>query len=335
MRRRTTWLAALAAVLVLGAACGGDDGGGGGDGDGDGGETQPLRVAYASDLDPNDISDQFGIQAAGGEVVELTEDSAVIAGLIRGDVDVGNIGLTEAIKASQTGVPIKIFFVAQRRFEFVMVSQPDITSFDQLAGKRVAYHAPGSGTEILQRVLVRQFDPALEDEINWVVLPESPNRAAAMVAGEIDVTSLEFADVLTLQAEGDYNIIGTWGDIEGPSADAVSTIWVTSEEFYDQNADRLEEFAGHLADGYATFYEDKQAWVDLASELLPDVDTGRLEQSYDFYLEQEMYPQSGEAALTPELWADMDAFFTEIGEYEDPASDEIVDYEIIQTASSG
>ncbi|MGH3927536.1 MAG: hypothetical protein ACRDTT_32535, partial [Pseudonocardiaceae bacterium] len=104
MRRRTRWVAVLAAVLVLGAACGGDDGGGGGDGDGDGGETQPLRVAYASDLDPNDIADQFGIQAAGGEVVELTEDSAVIAGLIRGDVDVGNIGLTEAIKASQTGV---------------------------------------------------------------------------------------------------------------------------------------------------------------------------------------------------------------------------------------
>jgi NitT/TauT family transport system substrate-binding protein len=329
MRRRTRWFALLAAVLVLGAACGGDDGGGDGD------ETQPLRVAYASDLDPNDIADQFGIQAAGAEVVELTEDSAVIAGLIRGDVDVGNIGLTEAIKASQTGVPIKIIFVAQRRFEFVMVSQPDITSFDQLAGKRVAYHAPGSGTEILQRVLVRQYDPALEDEINWVVLPESPNRAAAMIAGEIDVTSLEFADVLTLQSEGDYNIIGTWGDIEGPSSDAISTVWVASEEFYDQNPDRLQEFAVHLADGYATFYEDKQAWVDLASELLPDVDASRLEQSYDFYLEQEMYPKAGEAALTPELWADMDAFFTEIGEYEDPASDEIVDYEIIQAASGG
>lgn len=331
MRRRTRWFAMLSALLVLGAACGGDDGGGGG-GDGD---AEPLRVAYASDLDPNDIADQFGIQAAGGEVTELTEDSAVIAGLIRGDVDVGNIGLTEAIKAAQTGVPIKIFYVAQRRFEFVMVSQPNITSFDQLAGKRVAYHAPGSGTEIIQRVLVRQHDPALEDRIDWVVLPESPNRAAAMIAGEIDVTSLEFADVLTLQAEGDYNIIGTWGDIEGPSADAISTVWVASEEFYEQNADRLQEFAGHLADGYATFYEDKQAWVDLASELLPDVDTDRLEQSYDFYLEQEMYPKPGESALTPELWADMDEFFTQIGEYEDPASDEIVDYEIIETAASG
>lgn len=330
MRRMTRWFALLAAVLVLGAACGGDDGGGGGTG---GGETQPLRVAYASDLDPNDIADQFGIQAAGAEVIELTEDSAVIAGLIRGDVDVGNIGLTEAIKASQTGVPIKIFFVAQRRFEFVMVSQPDITSFDQLAGKRVAYHAPGSGTEILQRVLVRQYDPALEDKINWVVLPESPNRTAAMIAGEIDVTSLEFADVLTLQSEGDYNVIGTWGDIEGSSADAISTVWVASEEFYDQNHTRLQEFAVDLADGYASFYEDKQAWVDLASSLLPDVDVSRLEQSYDFYLEQEMYPKAGEAPLTPELWADMDEFFTEIGEYEDPASDEIVDYEIIQAAS--
>lgn len=338
MAKGRRWGFALVAMMLVAAACGGDDGGGGnggnGGGNGDGGASEPLRVAYASDLDPNDIADQFGIQEANAEVTELTEDSAVIAGLIRGDIDVGNIGLTEAIKASQTGVPIKIFFVAQRRFEFVMVSQEDIKTFDDLAGKRVAYHAPGSGTEILQRVLVRQHDPALEDEINWVVLPESPNRAAAMIAGEIDVTSLEFADVLTLQEEGDFNVIGTWGDIEGPSSEAISTVWVTSEAFYEGNQERLQEFANHLAQGYATFYDDKQAWVDLATELLPDVDQSRLEASYDFYLEQEMYPLPGDPPLTSEQWTQMDEFFTEIGEYEDPASDEIVDYAIIEQAAS-
>jgi ABC-type nitrate/sulfonate/bicarbonate transport system substrate-binding protein len=101
--------------------------------------------------------------------------------------------------------------------------------------------------------LVRQFDPALENKIDWVVLPESPNRAAAMIAGEIDVTSLEFADVLTLQEEGDYNIIGTWGDIEGPSSEAISTVWVTSEEFYQGNQERLQELADSLAQGYAAY----------------------------------------------------------------------------------
>ena len=332
--RRYRKAALLLGLMLIAAACGGDDGTEGGAADGNGGGTEGLRVAYASDLDPNDISDQFGIQAAGAEVVELNEDSAVIAGLIRGDVDVGNIGLTEAIKAAQTGVPIKLFYVSQKRFEFVMVSQEEIKTFDDLAGKKVAYHAPGSGTEILQRVLVRQHDPALEDEIEWVVLPESPNRASAMIAGEIDATSLEFADVLTLQEEGNFNILGYWSDIEGPSADAISTVWVASEEYYNENQETLAELATHLQDGYNTFYEDKDAWIQLASETV-DVDENRLNQSYDFYLDSEMYPVSGEPALTPELWAQMDEFFIQIGEYEDPASDEIVDYEIIEQASGG
>jgi NitT/TauT family transport system substrate-binding protein len=328
--------ALVLAMIVLAAACGGDDDGDAAGGSGGGGEsgTEGIRVGYASDLDPNDIADQLGLETAGAEVVELTEDSAVIAGLIRGDLDVGNIGLTEAIKASQTGVPIKIFYVSQKAFEFVMVSQPEITSFDQLAGKKVAYHSPGSGTEILQRVLVRQHDPALEKEIDWVVLPESPNRAAAMLAGEIDVTSLEFADVLTLQEEGDYNILGVWTDIEGDSANAISTVWVASEEFYNGNQDRLEQLATDLQEGYDAFYEDKNAWIEKASSLI-EVDEERLNKSYDFYNETEMYPVSGEAPLTPELWKTLDDFFTEIGEYEDPASDEIVDYEIIEKASGG
>jgi NitT/TauT family transport system substrate-binding protein len=319
---------AVVAVLFLGA-CGGDDGE---DRQTGVASTEGIKVAYASDLDPNDVSDQFGIEEAGAEVIELTEDSAVIAGLIRRDVDVGNIGLTEAIKAAQTGVPIKIFYVSQQRFEFVIVSQPEIKTFDQLAGKRVAYHAPGSGTEILQRVLVRQHDPDLENKIKWVVLPESPNRAAAMLAGEIDVTSLEFADVLTLQDEGDYNIMGTWGDIEGPSRDAISTVWVASEDYYNENKERLQALAVELQKGYNTFYDSKDAWMNLGSSVV-DVDEERLSQSYDFYEGEQMYPVSGEPPLTPELWKTLDGFFRQIGEYEDPASDEIVDYDIIEAAN--
>jgi NitT/TauT family transport system substrate-binding protein len=331
MRFRALGVALVFALIAVACGGDGDDGGGGGGG---GGDEDPIKVAYASDLDPNDIADQIGIQAAGAEVVELTEDSAVIAGLIRGDVDVGNIGLTEAIKATQTGVPIKVFYVSQSRFEFVMVAQEGIDSLDKLEGKRVAYHAPGSGTEILQRLLVRQFDPALEDKIKWVVLPESPNRAAAMIAGEIDVTSLEFADVLTLQEEGSFEILGGWNDIEGPSQDAISTVWVTSEEYYNENKDSLQDLATNLQAGYDQFYEDKDAWMELAGSTL-EVDDERLSQTYDFYLEQEMYPVSGEPPLTPEHWTRLDEFFREIGEYEDEASDDIVDYDIITAANSG
>jgi hypothetical protein len=83
---------ALAASLLL-AGCAGGTQAPSGDG------PQPLRIVYASDLDPNDIADQVGIEAAGALVTELTEDSAVTAGLINGNYDIGNIDITAAIKA--------------------------------------------------------------------------------------------------------------------------------------------------------------------------------------------------------------------------------------------
>ena len=161
-----------------------------------------YTIAYGSDLDPADIADLIGINALsedyGVEVVQLTEDSSVVAGLIRGDVQIGNIGLPDAIKAYTVGVPLKIIMPANMVMEFVLIGQPGIITVEDLAGKKVAYHAPGSGTEILPRMLVKQSGSITEDDVEWIILPESPNRAAAMEAKRIDVTALEFADVLTL-----------------------------------------------------------------------------------------------------------------------------------------
>lgn len=291
--------------------------------------TEGLRVAYASDLDPNDMADQLGLQAAGVELTMLTEDSAVTAGLNNGNFDVGNIDVTAAIKAIQGGVPLKIVYVAQTTPEFVMVSQGDITSFDQLADTTVAYHASGSLTEIVQRELVRQADPALEDQINWTVLPESPNRASAMLAGRIDATSLEFLDVAALQDEGDFTVLGSWGDLEGDSSAALSTVWVVTEDYLAESRDTVVALMEQVQAGYDETYADKDAWLSLATEELPDADPDRLSEAYDYYTETQMYPQSGEAPLTEESWSGLDAFFRQIGEYEQSASPDMADFELI------
>jgi len=295
--------------------------------------TEGMQVAYASDLDPNDVADQFGIQEAGAEVTALTEDSAVAAGLNNGDFDIGNIDATAAIRAVQGGVPLTIVYVSQTTPEFVMVSQPEITDFDQLAGQTVAYHSPGSLTEIVQRELVRQNDPALEDQIDWTVLPESPNRASAMVADRIQATSLEFLDVAALQEEGDYNVLGSWGDLEGESANALATAWVVADSYLDENRDEIVAFLQHVQDGYDSVYEDKDAWTEMATETLPDVDETSLGEAYDYYTDVGMYPQSGEPPVTEQSWAGMDAFFRQIGEYDQTASPDMVDFEIVAEVS--
>ena len=329
--------AVVALVLALAAAaCGGGGGGGGGEQTGDAsdsGASVALKVAYASDLDPNDIADQLGIATTDAEVSALTEDSAVVAGLQNGNFQIGNIDMTAAIKAIQGGVPLKIVYVSQDQPEFVMVSQPEIKGLDDLAGKTVAYHSPGSLTEILPRELVRQHDPALEDKIDWTVLPESPNRASAMVAGRIDATSLEFLDVVKLQEKDDFNVIGSWADLGGDSANAAATVWVTSEEYLADNRDAVVGFLKALQAGYDQFYADKDAWLSKATETLPDADEEVLAQAYDYYAEEEMYPKSGQPPLTEERWKSMDGFFRQIGEYEQAAEMDMVDLEVAAEAS--
>ena len=294
-----------------------------------------TTIAYGSDIDPADIADQIGLNEFGKkqktEVVELTEDSGAVAGLIKGDIQIANIGLPDAIKAYQMGVPLKVIFPANMVMEFVLIGQPGIKTVEDLVGKKVAYHAPGSGTEILPRMLVKQSGTVTEDQIEWIILPESPNRAAAMQANRIDVTALEFADVLTLQESGkDYEIIASFADI---APEAISSAWVTTEDFANANPGLLKEFAMALAHGYQVAATDKSAWMAAAKEHLPQVDENRLSKTYDFYARVHNFPQA--PFFTQELWEKMNNFYTSVGEYEDPAPYDLVFSDAVTAAMKG
>lgn len=327
MKTRARRLAVAAGVLALAlAGCSGADGG-------SQDPNAPMKVAFASDPDPSDIADYVGAEKAGAEIIALNEDSAVVAGLQNGNFDIGNMDGASAIKAAQSGVDIKIVYISQVFPEFVLVAQDRYKQISDLADARVAYHGPGSPTETLPRELVRQTDPALENKIRWSVLPESPNRATAMLGNQIDATALEFGDVLTLQDKGQFTILGDWSDLEGDSASAFNTVWVTSGKFLANNRDRVVKFLQNVQTGYDEFYADKDAWVAETSKRLPDVPADYLPRIYDYYAEGGFYPKAGTAPLTEAQWGEMDSFFRQLGEYNQPADPSMVDFGVINEVS--
>lgn len=296
-------LVVLTFVLSVLAACGGAQENQG----------QGLKVAYGADVDPADVADYLGLhEMEGMKVINLTEDSAVVSALIKGDVDIGNMGVPDFIKARLMGVPLKLIFPSNMRMEYVMVAQEEIKSVSDVKGKKVAFHAPGSGTEILQKLLVKK-EGIPENEIEWITLPESPNRAAAMLSRRIDVTALDWADVLEIQSKGQFNILGSFHDV---APEAISSGWVVSEQTYEKKKDMLQQFVNAMARGYQTAAADKNAWLTKAKELLPNMDEERLSKTYDFYKQIEMFPAA--PWLTQEMWKAMNDFYTSVGEYEDP-----------------
>ncbi|WP_197375815.1 ABC transporter substrate-binding protein [Mycolicibacterium baixiangningiae] len=327
MNRRVLGIsaAALAAALTIAGCSSGESGSEASD--------APLKVAFASDVDPADIADYLGAEKAGASITALNEDSAVVAGLQNGNFDIGNMDGASAIKAAQSGVDVKIVYVSQVIPEFVLVAQPQYKSVADLSGARVAYHGPGSPTETLPRELARQTGPDLENQINWSVLPESPNRASAMLGQQIDATALEFGDVLTLQDEGEFTVLGDWSDLEGDSASAFNTVWVVTGKFLEGNRSRVVDFLTDVQSSYDEFYQDEAAWAAATKEELPDVRQDFLPQIYDYYTEASFYPKSGTAPLTPEQWTGMDEFFRSLGEYNQPADASMVDFDVIDEVS--
>ncbi len=205
MKRSLISLLLLLAATFAIAACGSDDDGGGSStGSSTGGgeaavSTEGMKVAHASALDPNDIADQFGLLDAGADVTTLNEDSAVVAGLQRKDVDVGNIDFNNAISAVSEGLPIKVIYIAQTTPEFVLAARPEIKTVEDLAGKKVGFQEPGSQTEILAQNIVKQQAPDIYDDVEFLAMPESSRRAPAMAAGQLDASPIESIKLASLQ----------------------------------------------------------------------------------------------------------------------------------------
>jgi ABC-type nitrate/sulfonate/bicarbonate transport system substrate-binding protein len=330
MSRTLAAILAAAACFVV-AGCGDDEG------TSSGGKqaSQPLRAAYASALDPNDMADQFGLQSAGAKVQTFGDDSAVIAGLLRNSIDVGNVDFDAAIKAATAGVPLKIIYISQTKPEYVFVSRPEVTALDRLADKKVGYHAKGSQTEIFARALIKQKAPQVYDKVDFLALEESSRRAQALVAKRLDGTAVEAINLAQLKKEGDYHQLGTWADLGGQAGAVLGTAWITTEDKYRKDKSRLTDFVRNLQKGYDRFYEDKDGWLSLAKSKLPDVDQSLLPDVYEVYKGQDMYPRSGKPALTPERFAQNDAFFRDLGEWEDEQSDKIVAFDLIQAGAGG
>jgi ABC-type taurine transport system substrate-binding protein len=329
---------ATTAVMAAGlTACGGSDGGSGGATASSGSSTPTtsgMRIAYASALDPNDVADQLGLDAAGAKVQTLNADSAVIAGLQRGSIDVGNVDVNQAVAARSRGLPIKIIYVAQTTPEYVFVARPEVGSLADLAGKNVGFQEPGSQTELFVKNIVKEKAPAIYDKVKFLALSESSRRAQAMVAKRLDASPLESINLAQLEKQGGYHQIATWADLSGDASKAVGTAWITTDKKYASDKAQLTAFVKDLQKGYNQTYADKAAWIARAKKAVPDVDASLLPAVYDIYVGRNMYPKSGTPALTPETYVANERFYRSVGEWTKQQDDSVMAYDLIDAGAA-
>ena len=195
--------------------------------------TTPLFVAVEEG-----VFDEYGISV---ELIEFRTSNEIAVAAAAGHIDFIGIGATNAVidVMNESNAIFELFLVNayvkrpnNQSSDFLLASK-DITSFEQLSGKTIAF-MPGS----IGRVFAAEIFPAngieLED-INYVEI-SPPQWLPAMMSGRVDaVTALEPFGTM-IMSELDVNVL-----IDGYYAEVMPRVPVSGAWFIDGALSEEEE----------------------------------------------------------------------------------------------
>lgn len=308
-------LAMLALLGMFAAACGddGDDTSPDGDGTGDPpAETVRLVAVNGSSEDFIALVSiaAWEILAEQGIEVEqrfLEEGSTAIQSLTRGDAQIAtNIGVNVGVPAVEAGANI-VDVVATQRPTWALAVSPEITSFAELEGKRLAVHGEASFT----RAVSQYFSQLHDFEYEELIIPGSEVRAEALAQGEIDASVIDLPDIVQLSETypGSFEVLSTIGE-EFPDL-IEQDIWF-DRAWAEENPELATTVVQGIVEAMRKLSTDTDYALALAQERLPDMSAGVLEQLVSEYSERGLWPADG--LLTAERALSTLAFFDEVEE---------------------
>lgn len=316
-------LAALSALLVALAACGGGNDGASQD-DGEAAPVELVAIAGSSKdfiaLVP--LAAWKILEEEEGIVVEhrfVEEASTAIQAIVQGDAQIGtNIGVNVGVPAVEQGAEI-VDVVATQRPTWTLAARPDIETIEDLDGKKVAVHDEASFTRAVSQFFARQYGFEYEE----LIIPGSEVRAEALARGEIDGSVIDLPDVVQLEHTypGEFHILRTIGE-ELPDL-IEQDIWLDSA-WAAENEETAVKVVGAIVQGARRLTEDPEFAMELATEHFPEIDESVLEELITEYSERGLWPADG--LLTPERALGTLEFFNEVGEIEleEPITEDVL-----------
>ena len=103
------------------------------------------------------------------------------------------------LAVAEKGAKIKIL-MDRISSEWTVYATANIKTCADLDGKKLAIHSEGAVSSAMLRDYLKTNCPAAKP--NFLIVPGSDNRLAALLAGQIEASPLELSDAIQLEAKG-------------------------------------------------------------------------------------------------------------------------------------
>jgi NitT/TauT family transport system substrate-binding protein len=214
------------------------------------------------------------------QIVEVNATPAVITAMRVGEVDVGDINFQDVIQLTATkDLELRTINSASGRNFFMIVGKSSIGSVSELQGKTFAIAQVGSQDHQLSSKVMAAKGLAA-DAVNYVAVGAPNVRAQALVAGQIDATTMSLGTWVTVQNQPNLKILMGVDEYYNAvplvnKGDAV-TLKVLSEK-----PEALRRFTSALIKASRYLAENKNAWVDAMAKRRPEIARPDLEYLWD------------------------------------------------------
>jgi NitT/TauT family transport system substrate-binding protein len=231
----------------------------------------PARVAESQGLFTN-----AGLKVS---VVDFTAGSDLTKAMSGGSVNVGAATGLDSVSAVAHGVDLQSFFGVYTESPMALIVPKDsaITSFAELAGKKVGISKAGSMTDYVTRAALDAAKVPLTD-VKEVPLGAPDTTMAGLGRGDVDAIVLPVNFAYILEANGTGKLAQTVAD--ATSGTDQFAVLMADKAYLSANKDNVRKLASAYTKAIGWMKQHKDETVDLAVQKL-GMDPAVAAKTYD------------------------------------------------------
>jgi NitT/TauT family transport system substrate-binding protein len=230
------------------------------------------------------------------DYIELSNTTGVQA-LIAGQTDLAAGGTDELILGAAAGADIIAVGSTQDKMDYVLIAREGINSIADLKGKSIGMSGPAGYDTLLSRLAVKDAGLGVDD-VNFVQIGGSGDRAAAVLAGRIDAATIFISDWFELdQRTDDVSPLVFMTELV---SSATKSGINTTRTYAQENPDLMFALACANLEAYQWFNASKDDFVAYTLENVEGSTAEATGALYDLLIEIQMYPMDINQLLEPE-----------------------------------
>ncbi len=245
--------------------------------------------------------------------VELPSISGLEA-IIADRAEVAARSSDEILTGQARGVDVVAIGAPISTMHYAVISTPGVDTLADLKGKAIATSGPGGFNGMLFRYMLKQ--EGLEPEVDVQIVPVggSSERAAAVMAGQVNATVTYIDNWLAMKEQGaNVQLLGYVADmLPGLSSRAI----FAEREYLDANSELATAIACANLEVNAWINSGKDAFVSYTTENVTGAREDAVEAFYDVATDVNMFPTTPGELLDPSGYQALADLLYEGGELE-------------------